>query len=293
MQHAPVVIYLISLISGIAVLGILFSRFRQTRSTRTTYPLQFFLSYSFLMGVAVVFAYLFVNVSYSDEYQILFASLVFGGIALLELTIPRMILLETDYVPGRLVRVMFLAGVGLTLSMSILVWFFPEFGTTIILFLAFLPFVAIVAFSFQKAVSHGRFKKPRRKKSLWFVPLYIIPCSLAVFEIVYLSGNTAVTFYLPLSLPIAYLLTSIHFLFMNPSVTSALELPESLVNSHDISAREAQIAGLILRGLSNKEIAWELKLSENTVRNHIYHLYQKLNIQKRMDLVSMIDMKKE
>jgi DNA-binding CsgD family transcriptional regulator len=55
-----------------------------------------------------------------------------------------------------------------------------------------------------------------------------------------------------------------------------------------ISKREREIAELILQGKSNKEIEDVLFISFNTVKNHIYNLYQKLGVNSRGQLVHFI-----
>jgi len=53
----------------------------------------------------------------------------------------------------------------------------------------------------------------------------------------------------------------------------------------DLSVREAEIAQYISRGLSNKQIAAELEISENTVRAHVSNIFKKLHIKRRIDLI--------
>jgi HD-GYP domain-containing protein (c-di-GMP phosphodiesterase class II) len=49
-----------------------------------------------------------------------------------------------------------------------------------------------------------------------------------------------------------------------------------------LTPREAEILTLAARGLSNKQIASELTLSEKTVRNHIEHTYAKVGVNNRV-----------
>jgi DNA-binding NarL/FixJ family response regulator len=49
----------------------------------------------------------------------------------------------------------------------------------------------------------------------------------------------------------------------------------------DLTEREIEVINLIADGLSNKEIASELKISEKTVKNHVSNLFKKLNIVDR------------
>jgi len=48
-----------------------------------------------------------------------------------------------------------------------------------------------------------------------------------------------------------------------------------------LSKRELQIAGLINRGLSNKEIARRLGIQATTVKNHVHNILDKLNVHRR------------
>lgn len=48
-----------------------------------------------------------------------------------------------------------------------------------------------------------------------------------------------------------------------------------------LSPREREILGLLARGLSNKELARALSVSENTVKTHLANLYAKLGVGRR------------
>ena len=49
----------------------------------------------------------------------------------------------------------------------------------------------------------------------------------------------------------------------------------------DLSAREVQVLGLIVRGLANKQIAFTLNIAEHTVKNHVKNILSKLGVQDR------------
>ncbi len=48
-----------------------------------------------------------------------------------------------------------------------------------------------------------------------------------------------------------------------------------------LTLRENQILRMIRNGLSNKEIAEELSITPNTVKNHVHHLLEKLRVRSR------------
>ncbi len=53
-----------------------------------------------------------------------------------------------------------------------------------------------------------------------------------------------------------------------------------------LSAREAEIMGLIATGLSNGQIAAHLVLAEKTIKNHVNRIYAKLGAGSRADAIS-------
>jgi DNA-binding NarL/FixJ family response regulator len=54
----------------------------------------------------------------------------------------------------------------------------------------------------------------------------------------------------------------------------------------DLSTREKEILGFLSKGLMYKEIAAELYLSPETVRKHVYHIYEKLHVNNRVAAVN-------
>ncbi|MGC2110650.1 MAG: response regulator transcription factor [Candidatus Korobacteraceae bacterium] len=52
-----------------------------------------------------------------------------------------------------------------------------------------------------------------------------------------------------------------------------------------LTRREEEIVYLVAEGLRNKEIAEQLKLSEHTIRNYLFRIFEKLGISSRSELI--------
>jgi DNA-binding NarL/FixJ family response regulator len=79
---------------------------------------------------------------------------------------------------------------------------------------------------------------------------------------------------------------------LSPSITKRvikqfvrIPRPDPPKELDELTARELEIFRLIADGLSNGEIAQELYISETTVKTHITHILQKLNLRDRVQAV--------
>ena len=52
-----------------------------------------------------------------------------------------------------------------------------------------------------------------------------------------------------------------------------------------LTPREEQVVALVADGLSNRQVAEELKLSEHTVKKYLFRIFEKLGISSRVELV--------
>lgn len=68
---------------------------------------------------------------------------------------------------------------------------------------------------------------------------------------------------------------------------SEIEIDEEKVKELGISAREYEVLELISQGMSNKEIAEKLFVSENTVKTHVSSLLVKLDAKRRTQALNI------
>jgi DNA-binding NarL/FixJ family response regulator len=66
---------------------------------------------------------------------------------------------------------------------------------------------------------------------------------------------------------------------MLPLVRDARALVEGAAAGGPLTRREGEIAGLVARGLTNRQIAAALHISERTAENHVQHILTKLGMQ--------------
>ena len=51
-----------------------------------------------------------------------------------------------------------------------------------------------------------------------------------------------------------------------------------------LSAREREIVALVAQGYKNKEMAEKMFISEQTVKNHLHNIFDKLGVSDRLEL---------
>jgi DNA-binding NarL/FixJ family response regulator len=78
-----------------------------------------------------------------------------------------------------------------------------------------------------------------------------------------------------------------HALFKQ--VSSQASAPSVRVRlNFGLTRREQQLVPMIARGLTNKEIASQLNLSEQTIKNHVHRMLQKVGVRDRLSVVELL-----
>jgi DNA-binding NarL/FixJ family response regulator len=103
------------------------------------------------------------------------------------------------------------------------------------------------------------------------------------------------------SQPVEVLSKCVHCVYQGQIWASSRELSlavEALANAPTVRAvnarglsllskRELQVVNCLAEGLSNREIAKRLELSQHTVKNHLFRIFDKLGVSSRIELLFM------
>ena len=84
------------------------------------------------------------------------------------------------------------------------------------------------------------------------------------------------------------LVYAVQYLFQ-PEFARAYQLPDEIVKEYGISPREREIITMLVQGYSNSVIGEKLFISSITVKNHIYHIYQKTGVTNKIQLMNLIN----
>jgi DNA-binding NarL/FixJ family response regulator len=61
---------------------------------------------------------------------------------------------------------------------------------------------------------------------------------------------------------------------------------QTIANDSSLTQRENEILDLLAKGFRNKQIADQLNVSVNTIRTHVYNIYEKLHVQNRIEAIN-------
>ncbi len=104
-------------------------------------------------------------------------------------------------------------------------------------------------------------------------------------EEIYRSLQTGAVGYILKSAMREHLLSAIRMVsngerYVDPSVASVLA---ARLSHRSLTARELEVLRMVAKGLSNKEIAAALNLAEITVKQHVSHVLEKLDVKDRTE----------
>jgi DNA-binding CsgD family transcriptional regulator len=152
-------------------------------------------------------------------------------------------------------------------------------------FFGTLSYCFILGFIKGKAIGDKQLQKIRMT-TFGISLLFLIPLIVLIA-----TGKTRVTVvclsFMFLTISIINLYFSIFFAnkpyyFNNGSLTA------HFISHFKISDREKEVIALLLEGMANKEIAEVLFISPRTVENHLSSIYQKAEVNSRVQLINLI-----
>lgn len=289
--HFMLLFSILILFFGLGIFSFNIRSYIQNPSELKRNYLLFFGAFSYQLILATITLYVFVNIGMKDNDYIILAILSILGMAFLEYAFFSYHKCRYLLAIRKGVKVLLYIGIVFTGCQSFIVLLIRKdeyFWIPILL--AFIPFIILViALSVIQLKVKSNTKFFLYRDSRLYLILMAITVIIAFFEIRYLVTHELSNIYFILSLPLAYLITSIKSVTNLRKMTQpSSQLSEEVIFEYNLTKREVEIVNLVISSKSNKEIAYELKISENTVRNHIYKAYQKMGIQKRMDLVSLL-----
>ena len=67
------------------------------------------------------------------------------------------------------------------------------------------------------------------------------------------------------------------------------EIFEEIMREYDLTRRESEIAWLLYKGYTNRQIGEELFIAETTVKKHVSHIYEKMQVSGRKEFRAKIN----
>ncbi|MBN2878662.1 MAG: response regulator transcription factor [Clostridia bacterium] len=139
-----------------------------------------------------------------------------------------------------------------------------------------LSFAGIISLVFYKRAS---------KQGIIYSYIFVLSIPFIVLDLIFADKSQ-------------YLLTCIPYIAFTVAVfidvfsgserlsTGINEKEDSLAGKYDLTERELEVYQLASKGLSNQEISEQLFVSVHTVKTHLQHIFTKLNINTKYQLIN-------
>ncbi|MCZ6833467.1 MAG: helix-turn-helix transcriptional regulator [Acidobacteria bacterium] len=137
----------------------------------------------------------------------------------------------------------------------------------------------LVVYTLRLGFVHLGDQRVYRPLALRFLALLSIGLPGVAYDL-FLSDDTALRFY-----PLGYCVASIVITWCLIRRPSSVR-PGIIPPQWGLSQREAEVARLVQRGKSNKDIAEQLNISPNTVKTHLRAVFDKSGVRSRFELIS-------
>lgn len=170
------------------------------------------------------------------------------------------------------------------------------FLSSAILFLYAALEVFVLAFSLSQLLVHaykmGDEEKLKAVRIFAYLNLLVYSASVALFLLIFRSQLAAIYVLIFFSAnipPLLYWKAYLKKHFVAPSLQKiSPEVLQLFLDNYKISKREEEVIRHLCEGKTNKEISEALFISLQTVKDHIYHIYQKTDVKNRVQLINLI-----
>lgn len=305
MEHLCIFSYFMGFIVGI------FSAFYSFQLNKTCrFPfLSYFVKYIVVFNLVIFFylvtEYAYVNIpgiTASDKnspfYIVMFLAAITGELGLIY-TFFRVCCGLLEKAVSKKVRILFFALI-LLVCISCVIGITTHFntgtsqwlrttyiGVTLITFLCLLGMSVWISFQKLERQKNKKRSAIRIFGFLYFAGYLGLFSGAIIPEPFKLIFSTTALLYLNI-IPFIWLKKFFFLFYFKFSIENSTKLLEFIAQDNQISKREREIMELILQGKSNKEIENVLFISYNTVKNHIYKIYQKLGVKSRGQMINAV-----
>lgn len=298
MQHIFIFFYLVTLMTGVASLAVSCFIYTRTRYRLLIYYIAYLFSFTlFVFSSLFVMTYANLNLS-QINFNLLFAIVLVSLLSYLFLmiTIPLLAhaLVFEDSSRKRNAIIILISIIAFFAILSSFKIDFTEKRINQVrdfrLYLSLTLFYSSIVYSILlKIFSLKRLNGERKKitKSLMILNIIFFP---GVLYDLYIYQTYQVFAFTPILYSAFAILFTVYiarrYIVQLKSITTDITGVsfDTEYSRAGISSREQEIIYLLLKGLSNKDIAGHLFISPNTVKTHIRNIFKKMNVKSRFEL---------
>lgn len=264
MTHIYFILYFLALLSGIVLFT---TQYIQFKTGQITYPKSYFIYYT-LYTVIILFltisSYIVINISQSDVTLVILSAVL---LTLSSVFIPVL----ANYLTERLHWYHYIPVFLLIVTLPVLFISKRELVLIVTIITQLISINVVIPFIITKAIN-------RRHNGLLF---FLLSSLIILIEVLLLRFQITPTTMI-LSISIIYLTQNIL------NLKKTLKFEKRDISSFGLTKKEMEVTEFLKKGLTNKEIAYEMGVSANTIKNHIYNIYKKTNSTSRIEYLSKI-----